>query len=228
MAPNPLFAAGTKFVVGPQIEFEIPSLHASATGTISGTGSVTNDTVRIIPGIYGSWTSPPVTSLPLSPAFGAGLFIGAPASGDSVASALTTGGFTLKLQQNSSWPILMPSIYAGTRVTDTTRVNVATGLWLSNIKETVTLSNGSFTESDVHSMPVVRPFIGAAIIQRFPTMPFLPGDFQEVKISGGYIFANDTFQANFCPGGQSCVRATDRGSWYFGLALHLSFAGGAH
>lgn len=202
---------------------EFPSLQSTASGSLAGTGSVTNSSARIIPGIVGSWTSAPLDGLPLGPSIGGSLFIGAPASGDSVASAGTSGGYTLKLGQTNMWPVIMPRFFMGVPVTDGTSASLGTGVWINNIKETATLANASSTQSDEHSGVMVRPFLNAAIMQRAPLFEFLPPDAQKLKLSGGYIFGDSSFQAAFCASGQTCVKTSDQGSWFLGLSYEFGF-----
>jgi hypothetical protein len=218
---SPLF--GSQVALGPEMLVEFPSLQSTASGSLAGTGSVTNSSARIIPGIVGSWTSAPLDGLPLGLSVGGSLFIGAPASGDSVASAGTSGGYTLKLGQTNMWPVIMPRFFMGVPVTDSTRASLGTGVWINNIKETATLANASSTQSDEHSGVMVRPFLNAAIMQRAPLFGFLSPDAQKLKLSGGYIFGDSSFQAAFCASGQTCVKTSDQGSWFLGLSYEFGF-----
>ncbi len=214
--------------VGPQMLIEFPSLQSNASGSLAGSGSVTNSSARVIPGIIGSWTSAPLADLPLKPSFGGSLFIGAPASGDSVASATTSGGYTLKLGQTNNWPVIMPRFFMGVPVADGTRASLGTGIWVNNVKETATLANGSGSQSDERTGVMMRPFLSAAIEQHAPVFGFLPSESQRLKVSGGYIFGDSTFSASFCAAGQTCVRTQDQGSWFLGLSFQMGFpAGGA-
>ncbi|HKT18156.1 MAG TPA: hypothetical protein VJR47_08950 [Stellaceae bacterium] len=220
--------AGSQVALGPQTLIEFPSLQSTASGSLAGTGSVTNSSTRVIPGIIGSWTSAPLDALPLGPSFGTSLFIGAPATGDSVATASTSGGYTLKLGQTNNWPVIMPRFFMGLPVTDGTSASLGTGVWINNIKETATLANATSTQSDEHSGMMVRPFLNAAIMQRAPLFEFLPPDAQKLKLSGGYIFGDSSFQAAFCAAGQTCVKTSDQGSWFLGLSYEFGFpVGGA-
>lgn len=220
-AASPL--SGSQVALGPEMLVEFPSLQSTASGSLAGTGSVTNSSARIIPGIVGSWTSAPLDALPLGPRFGGSLFIGAPASGDSVASAGTSGGYTLKLGQTNMWPVIMPRFFMGVPVTDGTSASLGTGIWINNIKETATLANAATTQTDEHSGVMVRPFLNAAIMQRAPLFEFLPPDAQKLKLSGGYIFGDSSFQAAFCASGQTCVKTSDQGSWFLGLSYTFGF-----
>lgn len=220
--------AGSQVALGPQTLIEFPSLQSTTSGSLAGGGSVTNSSTRVIPGIIGSWTSAPVDMLPLGPSFGGSLFIGAPASGDSVASAATSGGYTLKLGQTNMWPVIMPSFFMGVPVMDGTSASLGTGVWINNIKETATLANATSTQSDEHSGMMVRPFLSAAVMQQAPLFEFLPPDAQKLKVSGGYVFGDSSFQAAFCAAGQTCVKTSDQGSWFLGLSYEFGFpVGGA-
>ncbi len=217
-----------KIAFGPQLVVEFPTIQTNASGTVTGTGSVTNSTARIIPGIAGSWTSAPLNSLPLNPSFGGSLFVGVPASGDSVTSTTTSSGYALKLGQTNNWPVIMPSFFMGVPVTNGTSASFGTGVWVNNVKETATLSNSSFSESDARSGMTVRPFLNAAIVQRLPLVGFLPGDQQELKLSGGYVFGDTNFQSSACGAGQSCLKTSDQGGWFLGLSFQFGFpVGGA-
>ena len=222
----PLF--GSQIALGPQVLVEFPSVQSTASGSLAGTGSVTNSASRAIPGLVGSWTSAPMGALPLTPSFGGSLFVGAPASGDSVATATTTGGYTLKLGETNNWPVIMPRVFMGLPVTDGTRASLGTGVWVNNIKETATLANSTTTQIDEHSGMTVRPFLNAAITQRVPLVGFLPAESQELKFSGGYIFGDTNFQSATCAAGQTCVKTSDQGSWFLGLSFQFGFpVGGA-
>jgi hypothetical protein len=232
LAPAPPPRGGSdpaaRLAFGLQTLIEFPSLQSNASGSLAGSGSVTNSSARVIPGVIGSWTSAPLADLPLKPSFGGSLFIGAPASGNSVASATTSGGYTLKLGQSNDWPVVMPRVFMGLPVAEGTRASFGTGIWVNNVKETATLANASGSQSDEHTGVMMRPFLSAAIEQRAPLLGFLPSESQRLKVSGGYVFGDSTFSAAFCAAGQTCVRTQDQGSWFLGLSFQMGFpAGGA-
>ncbi len=218
--------SGSQFGLGLQTLVEFPSLQSTASGSLAGAGSVTNSSSRVIPGLVGSWTSAPLTALPLTPSLGGSIFLGAPASGDSVASAATSGGYTLKLGQTNMWPVIMPRFFMGVPLIDGTHASLGTGVWINNVKETATIANGTTTQTDEHSGVTVRPFLNAAITQHAPLLGFLPADSQELKFSGGYIFGDTNFQAAFCAAGQTCVKTADQGSWFLGLSFQIGFPAG--
>jgi hypothetical protein len=224
-APNAQTVA-PELAVGAQTLVEFASLQASASGA-GGTGSVTSSSTRVIPGVVGSWTSAPLKFLPFGPSLGGSVFIGAPATGDGAATGMTSGGSTLRIAQSNNGPVIMPSLFMGLPVTETTSANLGTGVWVNNIKETTTLTGAGASESDVHSGLVVRPFLNAAIVQRVSLFDFPPGGAQEVKLSGGYVFADSPFQLAGCAAGQACLRTADQGSWFLGLSFQLAFPAGA-
>jgi len=224
-APNAR-AASSELSVGAQTLVEFASLQASASGA-SGTGSVTSSSTRFIPGVVGSWTSAPLKFLSFGPSLGGSVFIGAPATGDGAATGVTSGGSILRIAQSSNGPVIVPSIFLGLPVTETTSANLGTGVWVNSIKETTTLTGAGANESDVHSALVARPFLNAALVQRVSLFDFPPGGAQEVKLSGGYVFADSPFQSAGCAAGQACLRTADQGSWFLGLSFQLAFPSGA-
>jgi hypothetical protein len=217
---------GSKFSVGPAIVSEFPSVKASVTGTISGSGSVDNDTARVSAGVALSWTSAPFNALPFPTTVGGSIFFGAPINSESTASARTTGGFTERLQTNNSWPVIAPQGFIGAAVTPSTKVGLGAGAWIENTKETVSLSIPGFTESDSHSGTLIRPFISGTIVQNVGDLTggLLGSPNQEIKLTGGFIFPTAaTFQADFCPGGFSCVRTREGGSFFVMGSFNWSF-----
>jgi hypothetical protein len=217
---------GSKFSVGPAIVSEFPSVKASVTGTISGSGSVNNDAARVSAGVAMSWTSAPFNALPFPVTVGGSIFFGAPVNSESTASATTTGGFTERLQTNNSWPVIAPQGFIGAAVTPSTKVGVGVGAWIENTKETVSLSMPGFTESDSHSGTLIRPFISGSIVQNLGDLTggLLGSPNQEIKITGGFIFPTaSTFQTDFCGGGFSCVRTTEGGAFFVMGSFNWSF-----
>ena len=196
------------------------------TGTISGSGSVNNDTARVSAGAALSWTSAPFNALPFAVTFDGSLFFGAPINSESTASAMTTGGFTERLQTNNSWPVIAPQGFIGAALTPSTKVGMGVGAWIENTKETVSLSVPGFTESNSHSGTLIRPFISGGIVQNVGDLTggLLGSPNQEIKLTGGYIFPTaSTFQADFCTGGFSCIRTREGGAFFVMGSFNWSF-----
>jgi hypothetical protein len=225
-AATPALGQVPTFAAGIEVVSEFPTVRATTTGSISGSGSVTNSTPRMSIGVDAIWTSPQFRSLLFPFTVGGSLYVGLPIGGDSIASGRTTGGFTERLQISNNAPILLPSLFMDIPVGPGANVGFDTGIWIENTKETVSLSNSTFSESDTHDAALLRPFLGGSLVLHLDELihgtPILQG--KDLKFSGGYIFPTvSTVQADFCPGGFSCIRTQEEGSFFVSAAFNVSF-----
>jgi hypothetical protein len=214
------------FTAGVEVGSEFPSVRAVTTGTISGTGTVTNSTPRTSLGVDANWTSSPVMTPFFPLRFGGSVYVGLPIDGDSIASGMTTGGFTEQVQISNNAPVVVPSFFTSVPVAPGTNLSLGGGAWIENVKETVSLASGTFKESDSRNIALIRPFLsgtlGLNLNTLFPGVPALRHD--ELKLTGGYIFPTaSTGQANFCAGGLSCIRTQEQGSFFVGASFNVSF-----